>query len=205
MKVLALTGGVASGKNFIANIFEKNFKCKTFDADHETHELISNDNEVKALIIRNFPDCIHEGQVSRHKLGLEVFNDIDRLQTLEKIIHPRVQSRYQSFLKDAKSHKLDFIVLNIPLLLEKGHYDYDHLIAIATDKVARKKRYIKRELKKDPTQYEEVLERKFDRIAKNQFEDDKRKALADFTIDGSLDKNDLKFKISQIMLEVWEG
>ncbi len=204
MKVLALTGGVASGKNFIADIFEKNFKCKIFDADHETHELIANDNEVKALIMRNFPDCIHEGQISRHKLGLEVFNDIDRLQTLEKIIHPRVQDRYQSFLKDAKSHKLEFIVLNIPLLLEKGHYDYDHLIAIATDKNTRKKRYVKRELKKDPTQYEEVLDRKFERITKNQFEDEKRKALADFTIDGSLDKNDLKFKISQIMLEVWE-
>ena len=78
------------------------------------------------------------------------------------------------------------------------------MIAIIADKKTRKKRYIKRELKKDPTQYEEVLDRKFDRIVNNQFADEKRSGLADFVIDGSLDKNELKHKISQIILEVWD-
>ena len=205
MKVLALSGGIASGKNFIADIFEKNFKCKTFDADHVTHELLEKNSQVIYLVSENFPDVIIEGKIDRKKLGSTVFNNDSKLEILEKIIHPKVQENYQYFLSEAKSHNLDFIVLNIPLLLEKGHYDYDHLIAIIADYEVRKKRYIKREQKKDNTVSSNVLADRFVSIASHQFADQKRKELADFTINGTLDKNELKFKISQIMLEAWEG
>lgn len=204
MKALALTGGVASGKNFIANIFEKNFRCKTFDADQASHDLLEFDQDVIEQVSKIFPESFIDDKINRKRLGSIVFKDDPKLEILENIIHPKVQENYQKFLADAKSHHLEFVILNIPLILEKGHYDYDHLIAIITDFDTRKRRYIKREQTKDSSQSEFVLERKFINITSHQIQDDKRIELADFVIDGSLDKNDLKFKISQIMLEVWD-
>lgn len=199
MRIIALSGGIASGKNFIADIFAKNFKCRIFDADEQTHILLEQNQEVIDAIVKNFSNCVTDNVVNRKKLGCEVFDNSEKLQILEKIIHPRVKISYDHFLESAKEAKTDYIILNIPLLIEKGNYRYDSLIAIITDKKIRQERYAKRELDKNSSQNEENLIVKFDNIVSHQASDEERQQLAHFVLDGSLDAKELTISIKRIV------
>lgn len=195
MKIIALSGGVASGKNFIANIFKKEFNSNIFDADKIVHKILKSNKEAFLQIKEKFQDCIQNDEINRKILGKIVFNDKKKLKILEEIIHPLVKKNYQDFLNKSKKNKLEFIILNIPLLLEKQGYDYDFLIAIIADFKIRKNRFIKRELKKNKqNKNQEIvknLEEKFENIAKNQISDKKRIEKADFTINGNSTKNEI--------------
>ena len=199
MKIIALTGGVASGKNFIADIFAKNFNCKIFDADQETHNLLQQDKEVLSEVLWYFPSCVIDNKIDRKKLGTQVFHNKEKLLTLEKILHPKVKNNYNQFLTLAKEAQTDYLILNIPLLIEKGNYRYDSLIAIITDKKIRQERYVKRELLKDSSQNQEELIVKFNNIVANQASDLQRTAIAHFVLDGGLPAQELTDKIKRIV------
>ncbi len=198
MKIIALSGGIASGKNFIANIFAKNYNCKIFDADYQTHILLEQDEEVFEEIQWYFPKSIVHNKIDRKKLGAEVFGNQEKLKILEKIIHPRVKKIYDAFLKQAQEEGDDFLILNIPLLIEKGNYRYDSLIAIVTDEKIRQERYVKRELKKDPSQNEKELIAKFNNIVNSQASDIQRTSVAHFVLDGSLTESELTDEVKRI-------
>jgi len=82
MKIIGLTGGVASGKNFIADLFAKK-GALIFDADKEVHDILVNDHEALSLINQTFPTAIINDQVDRKSLGKIVFNDEKKLKLLE--------------------------------------------------------------------------------------------------------------------------
>ncbi len=189
MKIIALSGGVASGKNFIANIFKKEFNSAVFDADKIVHKILKSNKEAFLQIKEKFQDCIQNDEINREILGKIVFNDKKKLKILEEIIHPLVKKNYQNFLQKAKKNKVEFIILNIPLLLEKQGYDYDFLIAIIADFKIRKNRFIKRELKKN--KQNKNLAEKFENIVKNQISDEKRTKEADLIINSDSTKNEI--------------
>ncbi len=199
MKIIALSGGVASGKNFIANIFAKNYNCKIFDADERTHIIFEESKEVFDEVEWYFPGSIVGGKINRKKLGTEVFGSQEKLQILEKIIHPRVKATYSEFLKSAEEENVDFVILNIPLLIEKGNYRYDSLIAITTNEKIRQDRYVKRELSKDSAQNEKDLITKFNHIKSSQATDIQRTNIAHFVLDGGLAEGDLVDEVKRIV------
>ena len=66
MKIIGLTGGVASGKNFAADWFS-NLGIPVFDADHEVHKIFSNNKQVLEEIRKFFPDAVENNQINRKK------------------------------------------------------------------------------------------------------------------------------------------
>lgn len=143
MKIIGLTGGIASGKNLISDIFKEK-GAMVFDADQEVHDILKLDKTAILEVGNSFPQALVNGEVDRKILGKAVFSDAKKIQILEGIIHPKVRERYEKFLKLAKEKDVKIVVLNIPLLLEKKGYECDIIIAIVTFKFLQKYRFLQR-------------------------------------------------------------
>lgn len=198
MKIIGLTGGIASGKNLVAEIFAKK-GAAIFDADKEVHDLLNTDKQTILKVKKEFPQSFVNEKIERKILGKIVFADKKKLEKLEKILHPRVRENYQKFLQQAKKEKRKLVVLNIPLLLETKAYKCDHIIAIITAKSIQKQRFIAREKEKNPQAKISDLNKKFTQITKNQISNQIRKKHADFVIKNDGLKSHLSKQIKKII------
>jgi dephospho-CoA kinase len=201
MKIVGLSGGIASGKNFVAEIFAKN-GAAIFDADRETHNLLESDKLSYEEIRKNFLQAIINEKIDRRILGKIVFDDKNKLEILEKILHPKIRKKYQDFLNTARSEGCKLVVLNIPLLLEKESYACDYIVAIITPKHIRKERFLKRSEELDRGNFaknKSQLEERFEKIFVNQIDDEIRKSKANFVIDSSGTKEDVEEEVKKIL------
>jgi dephospho-CoA kinase len=204
MKIIGLTGGIASGKNFVAEIFQKN-GAAVFDADKEVHELLESHAEAIKEVKENFPESVIGEKISRKLLGQIVFSDPQKLKILEKIIHVKVREEYQIFLQKAVKEKKKLAILNIPLLLEKQSYKCDKVVAIIVLDEVQKKRFLMRAKKTDPENFlheKENLIRKFEKIKSKQIDNLKREKHADFVINNSLTKAFTIKQVKKIIAEI---
>lgn len=190
MRIIGLSGGVASGKNFIAEIFAKK-GVAIFDADKEVHNLLQSNSEIISQIRNNFPESFIDNKINRKILGEIVFNNKEKLEKLEEVLHPKVRQNYQKFLKKAHQQNKKFVLLNIPLLLEKEGYKCDKIIAILVPEKTQKQRFLQRHLKLNKNYFTQnliQLEQRFYQIKSKQFNNLQRKQQADFIIFNGLSK-----------------
>lgn len=184
MLIIGLTGGVASGKSFVQEMLRLE-KIPVFDADYEVHQLIAENKKVISAIKKSFPNSVVNDKIDRKILGLEVFDNKEKLTKLEQIIYPSLHKKEDEFIKENQRKKAKFVVLNIPLLLEKKRdKNCDKIIAILASKQIRFERFKKR------FKNESLLEikKKFNQIVSNQTSDLQRKSKADFLIYNSSSK-----------------
>ncbi len=193
IKIIGLTGGVAAGKNFVAEIFSKN-GAVIFDADKEVHKLLELDQSTIDAVRKNFPESFVEKKIDRKILGKIVFADVKQLKILEKILHPEVRARCQKFLKKASEDKKEIAVLNIPLLLETGHYRCDYIVAISAPISIRKQRFLARS--------EGANVKIFNQICAKQISDAEREKKAAFVINNGGSKGDVSRRVKAIIAEL---
>jgi len=189
--IIGLTGGIASGKNFVADIFARS-GAAVFDADKEVHEMLATDKSVIAAVRKNFSESIVDEVISRKILGQIVFSDPTKLRTLEKILHVRVRAKYHDFLQKLCNEKKQLAVLNIPLLLESGAYKYDKILAVLAPKSVRKKRFLARVKGQN-------LAARFEQIYAKQMSDRERKARADFVVNTGGSKVETEEQVLKIL------
>ena len=77
MIVIGLTGGIASGKSTILQIFKK-FNCTIFDSDKYVNYLTLYNSKVKAEIVKVFPTILHKNKIDKNLLKIEVFKDYEK-------------------------------------------------------------------------------------------------------------------------------
>lgn len=186
MKIIGLTGSIASGKNFVADIFKKN-NSLIFDADKIIHNLIKNDQGVVNEIRKIAPNCYINHAINRSLLGNIVFNNPPKLLELEEILHPKLKLEYNKFSKLSHRLKKRFLVLNIPLLFEKNNYHYDYSISVISTNISQKYRFIQRSLDQQNNYENKInlknnLEKKFYNIKSKQIDNYLRIAKSDFVI-----------------------
>ncbi len=204
MKIIGLSGGIASGKNAVANIFF-DLGIEVFDADAVVHNLYLQDQEIIELIAKNFPESFNKKIIERKILSSLISKNPTQIHILEKIIHPKVREIYQNFLEKNLQKKANFVVINIPLLLESNQYKTDKIIAIIADEKIRQDRYIQRvipDLKNANPDLINELKNKFLMLKNKQISDAERIQNADFIIynDGNL--MDLKRKTLEIYQQI---
>ena len=200
MKIVGLTGGIASGKNFVSEVFAKN-GAAVFDADQEVHKLLESDKTTFSAIKKSFPQVMINKKIDRKILGKIVFADDKKLKILEKIIHPIVRKKYLEFLRVITKEDKKIAVLNVPLLLETHGYKCDYVIAIIVKKSEQKKRFLERAKKNNPQNFaaeKKNLEKRFQQIAAKQLSNSERKKMADFTLD-NLSKAQIAKKVKDLM------
>ena len=196
MKIIGLSGGIASGKNTVADIFHE-LGIEVFDADAVVHNLYLQDQEIIKLVAQNFLESFDGKIINRKILSALISQNPSQIHILEKIIHPKIREIYQNFLEKNLQKKSNFVVINIPLLLESNQYKTDKIIAIIADEKTRQDRYIQRvvaNLKNSNSDLINELKNKFLMLKNKQISDEERIKKADFIIYNDGDLADLKQK-----------
>lgn len=127
--VLGLTGSIGMGKSTVAGMFRR-AGVPVFDADAEVHRLQGPGGLLLAAIEALHPGTTGPHGVDRVKLGAAVLGDRDALGRLERLIHPEVERARRRFLRRHRARRL--VVLDIPLLFEKGGWRRVDAIAVVS-------------------------------------------------------------------------
>jgi len=195
--IIGISGGVASGKNFVSDCFLE-FGAKIFDADAQVAKLFSDDQNFQEIIKKTFPFCISNNKIDKDLIAKKVFNNKSNLVLLEEIIHPIINKKMYEFIENCKSNNIEIALLNVPLLFDKKSYKKcDIAILIISNINFRKERFIKRQQDKNSKISESILLERFDEIISNQKSDQEKEKLADAVIYNNSDQENI---ISQIKL-----
>lgn len=170
-KIIGLTGGIGSGKTTVAKAFEK-FGVPVYIADDEGRKITDSPEVLKKLIVIFGNEIVSNGILDRKKLAAIVFQNPEKLQQLNAIIHPLVKEHFKIWLQNHQNAK--FIIRETAILFESGSYkDCDKIITVTAPIQTR----IERVVLRDKTTPEDVLKR-----IQNQWTDEQRIALSDFVI-----------------------
>ena len=122
MLIAGLTGGIASGKSTVAEIFQ-NAGAIIIDADLIARKVVAPESPAWRAIRSIFGDRVigPDGAVDRPVLGELVFNDRGLRKQLEGIIHPLVRDHMDREVARIVVESSDALVIkDIPLLFETG-------------------------------------------------------------------------------------
>lgn len=189
MKIIGLTGSIAMGKSTVADFF-KQAGISVFSADEAVQKLYKSEPAV-SRIERIFPGVVENSEVNRLKLSEILIDDKEKLQTLEKIIHPLVQKKEKEFIDTARHHGEKLVILDIPLLFEKnGENRVDSVIVVSAPPEIQKERVMIRQ---------GMNEKKFAFINARQMPDEKKRERADFIIDTGKDLENTRQQVFDVI------
>ncbi|MFN3285230.1 MAG: dephospho-CoA kinase [bacterium] len=132
MKLVALTGGIASGKTTVARMLRE-LGAEVVDADTLAREVVSAGSPALGEIVATFgPEfLLPDGQLDRKKLAQLVFSDPAARARLNAIVHPRVRERMQEEVERIRTRRPDaVVVLDVPLLYDVPLPELESLPAI---------------------------------------------------------------------------
>ena len=192
--IVGLTGGIASGKSTVSNLFRK-YGIEIVDADKVAKEVSEKKESIEKISNIFGKDILDsDGKIVREKLREKAFKNRDLLQELNKIIHPQVMEYFKR--KKEENSKDEILIFDIPLLYEtKMEYLCDKIIVVGVDV----QKQIRRVVARDGSS--EELAKK---IIFNQMPLDEKIKKADIVImnDGTLDE--LEAKVMKIYRELKE-
>ncbi len=189
MMKIGITGSIAMGKSEALKIFAA-AGIPVFDSDSEVHKMYAEKPTIE-LMARSFPDAIVDGRIDRKLLGEIVFRSADDLRKLESLVHPVVKLRRENFIRNAQQQGAEFVILDIPLLYEKGEdTSLDYVIVISSPESLQRQRALAR-----PGMTADRL----DSILSNQMPDIEKRARASFVLDNAGDLNHLEKQVKQLI------
>lgn len=130
-KLVAVTGGIGSGKSEVCRMFES-LGVPVIDLDVIAHEMSAPGSPAMQAVRAAFGDAMFEadGRLHRANLRALVFSNPDALEQLNHIMHPAIRAEALRQFEALTAHP--YVVLAIPLLVESRH-DWpmiDHVIVV---------------------------------------------------------------------------
>lgn len=154
MLKIGLTGGIGSGKTTVSRIF-KHLGIPVYQADPEAKRLMNSSDRLKSEIISLFGEKAYvNGKLNNSYIASLVFNHPQRLQELNKVVHPAVREDFNQWT--AEHHKCPYVIEEAAILFESGHYRFFDAIVFVS---AKKELRIQRVMQRDAVEREEVLKR----------------------------------------------
>ena len=171
---VGVTGGIGAGKTIVCDVF-KTLGIPVYHSDSRAEELMGHDPDIKKEIMLKFGEESYttNNQLNKQYLSNLVFNDKEKLELLNSIVHPRVFNDFHKWIKHNKDKQ--YIIKEAALLFESGSYrDLEITVLVYCPLELR----IKRTLLRDSNRTAESIKR----IVDNQMSDSKKKKLADMVI-----------------------
>jgi dephospho-CoA kinase len=188
LKKIGLTGGIGSGKSYIAKIFEA-LAVPVFYADDEAKKILNKPevlNEVSKALNESVFDA-HSNLADRKKIASLVFNAPEKLKLLNQIIHPKVELAFKSWCEINTTKK--YVIKEAAILFESEAYlNLDGVICVLAPIDLRLKRVAER----DQIDEKEIAQR-----IKNQWTDEQRIAQSNWLI-----YNDLQHELLSQVLDI---
>ncbi|XP_006833778.1 PREDICTED: dephospho-CoA kinase domain-containing protein [Chrysochloris asiatica] len=147
MFLVGLTGGIASGKSSVIQVF-KQLNCAVIDVDVIAHQVVQPGYPAYRRIVEAFGTevLLENGDINRKVLGDLIFNQPDLRQLLNTITHPEI---LKEMMKETFKYFLQgyrYVILDIPLLFEtKKLLKYmKHTVVVYCDRDTQLKRLMQR-------------------------------------------------------------
>ena len=187
MRVIALTGGIGSGKSLAAEYFA-DLGALVIDADQLARAAIERGTTGFDEVVAIFGDSIlKNGEIDRRALGELIFKDSDLKSKLEAIIHPRVRTEFEEAVASLEGDQI--LVYEIPLLFEfGGAARFDSIITVEANMDERIAR-----LRKKGLHISEIEARIAAQATREQ-----RTSIADFLIENNGTQDELLRKVERI-------
>lgn len=188
---VAITGGIASGKSLLLqHLILANYVI--YSSDAIAHDVLK--YEGKEEVVNYFGKDIlnDDGEINRKALGKIVFNDLDKLNKLNEIVHPHVKKRIEQIM--VSNPHLSIIFFEIPLLFE-SHMEnmFDYTINVYCDVDTQIRRIVER----DDRSVDEAL-----KIIASQMPTFKRNELASYAINNSGSVEETYKELDKIIDEI---
>ncbi|EFP95945.1 dephospho-CoA kinase [Vibrio caribbeanicus] len=194
--VVGLTGGIASGKTTISNLFQSEYNIDVVDADIIARQVVETGSEGLKAIIEHFGEEILSPNkaLDRVKLRALIFQYPEKKLWLDNLMHPLIRSEMQRQIAQVKS---EYALLVIPLMAENNLQSLvDKVIVVDVDEEIQ----IERTLLRDKVSTEQVKA-----IIKSQANRQERLAIADYVIKNNTRNHKILPQIAelhQIFMEI---
>ena len=194
MKIIAITGSIGCGKTYISDMI-KSLGYIVFDADKEVRKFYKNKKFLN-IIKQNFPNVFKNEVFNKKELREHVFNNKNELKKLENIIHPLLKQKLKERIrKNCKN--TDFIFIDAALIFEMNWDKYcDYIILADVDKEIQKRRVMIRD---------NISQKDFEKIIKNQADNEIKKQKSDFIINTELPDGIVKVLLIKFIKEVLDA
>jgi len=169
---LGITGGIGSGKSTVSEIFSL-CNVPVYIADIESKKLVASSPVIREKLIQLFGEELYtNGVLNKALLASHIFNDKNKLETVNTIIHPEVGIDFNKWIKNHSQYPI--VAHEAAILFESG-FDkmMDRILMVYTPLEIR----IQRTMLRDNISREKVLER-----IQNQMPDEEKAKLSDFVI-----------------------
>lgn len=132
MKLIGVTGGIASGKSTLMRMFRA-AGVPGIDSDRIVHRLLRRGTRVFSKVKAVFgKSCLAPGgEIDRRKLGRKVFSDTRARRRLEAIVHPAVFSAIDQSSRRLARRGARIAAVDIPLLFETRSARKFDLVVVA--------------------------------------------------------------------------
>jgi dephospho-CoA kinase len=170
---IGITGGMGAGKSTVCTIFEQ-IGVPIYDADSRAKWLMHNEPELKKEIKNNFgwDSYNRKDELNREYLAKVVFNNHEKLEMLNKLVHPAVKQDYEQWT--IQHREKPYSLKEAALLFESNSYKNLHKVIVVTCPIEMR---IERITKRDHVKKEDILKR-----IQNQSTDKQRLSRADYVI-----------------------
>ena len=190
MKIVGITGGIASGKSTVSLYLKDKYNAYIFDADKEAKELLKS-TFVTEKIKQLFPDL---KDLSSPSLAKEVFKNSQSQGKINNIIHPIINDLVIERINEKKD-LYNLFVIDAALIIESGIFDKHKksgakLILVMSDEDLR----LKRALSRGNLTKETIKDR-----MRLQMNDDEKIKYSDYVVKNNSTKFELFSKIDQII------
>ncbi len=189
MLIVALTGGIGSGKSTVGELFQQ-LGAVVVDSDQLAREVVERGSSGFEQIVTLFGDeILKNGEINRALLAEIIFKDPAKRRNLEQITHPLIRKAFADIV--SKSGDQAIVINQIPLLVESRYeYNFDHVITVSTSEDKR----IERLLAKGYTR-EQIQNR-----MKSQASDLEREKIAD----SIMQNNEGEIELLAQVEKIWE-
>lgn len=187
-KVIALTGGIGSGKTYVASIFYKLAGIPCFYSDIEAKKIMNENDYIKKEIVSILgPKSFINNKLNSEFLRNEIFSSQYKLKLINDLVHEEVGINFQKWLSFQTSK---YILKETAILFEnKYHLDVDLSILVIAPENIRIERIIKRD---------SISKKQIKKIVENQWDDRKKLHLSDYFIE-NLNKPDTMKKVKELI------
>lgn len=191
VKVLGLTGGIATGKSTVASMLRQ-FGAKIIDADELAREIVRPEQEAWREVVEVFGTGIlrKDRTIDREKLRKIIFADKRARKRLESITHPRIRALAQERVQKLAAEGADIIVYEAPLLFENQvHLWLRPVILVASDSSTQRRRLRERD---------GLSESEIQQHLNAQMPLEEKRKVADFVVENNGDLEELRRQVQQV-------
>ena len=194
-KLVAITGGIGSGKTTFSNHLRK-LGYLVHESDAVVSEIyIKPKKQFLSFIKKKISqDAVNHNKISKAEIANVIFSNKTLKTLLERRIHKEVQSSREAFIKKHTKRKKKIIFADIPLLFEnKLEKSFDSVICIISSKKNRTKRVLKNK---------KFTKENLNKIFKAQTTDKERKKRSQIIINNNKTKKDFIFSAEKALTKL---